>query len=76
MTPTNGMTVLFQPPKGADQPPRPQLCAAIVCSVINDREINLIWFDETGTPSTASNVQLVQDGDTPNPTGYYAQFPA
>ncbi|WP_157651725.1 crAss001_48 related protein [Burkholderia ubonensis] len=74
IAPTIGRVVWFQPAKPHDQPLRDQPFAALVTYVWNDRMVNLAYFEADGTPRSATSVALLQDDDTGNVGGYYAEW--
>ena len=47
---------------------------ALVCRVWSDRCINAAGFNEGGTPVSFSSLTLLQDDDTPPPSGPYAEW--
>lgn len=72
--PTTGRVVWYQPSKPWDQPLRDQPFSATIAYVWNDRLVNLAYFDQNGIAHNATSVQLVQEGDTPNATGNFADW--
>lgn len=81
IVPTVGRKVWFRPSKldtelnafvashGTHQP-----MDATVVYVWGDRCVNLAIFDPNGNLHARTSVTLIQDGDTPPPDGYYAEW--
>lgn len=75
ITPTIGRVVWFTPStsdialKATDQK-----LAALVTYVWSDRCVNLAVFDANGGLHSRQSVYLIQDDESPNEGGYYAEW--
>lgn len=77
--PTVGRVMLFYPDHRTEQNnfSKPRLgepCAALVASVNAENMVNLTVSDASGMPHPRRNVPVVQEGETPPATGYYATW--
>lgn len=50
-----------------------ELHAAIICGVLDEHTVNLVWFRHTGMPMQAASVTLVQEGEV-LPAGPYCAW--
>lgn len=79
--PTVGRVVWFTPATSALQidpafthHDRTKPCAAMVTYVWNLRLVNLVVFDNNGTPFGKTSVQLLQDDDAKPELGYFCAW--
>ena len=74
--PTVCRMILFHPPAnsthGAFAPSA--ICAAVIANVLPDGRLNLAVFDGNGASHPMTEVPLIQEGDKPPVTGYYAEW--
>lgn len=72
--PTIGRVVWFQPSRSPDMPPLAQPFAALIAYVHSGTCINVAAFDQNGAHIAACSVKLLQEGEAPPETGYYAEW--
>lgn len=70
--PTIGRIVLYHPPNAPGLNEQP--CAAIICGIRSDINVNLAVFDSNGVASSQTGVLLYQGGGE-RPGSHFAEWP-